>query len=143
MHVQAIVVVNRASGLSAKRCISSTATLKAQQVTSSVRTAASRSTALNVRAEISYVMIKPDGVQRGLVGSIISRFEAKGFQLKGLKMFRCPRELAEEHYSSLNTKPFFKDLVNYIISGPVVCIVRLTAERKLLCTHACALGPRI
>lgn len=118
--MQAAVFNCRASAMSSKRCIASTSTLKA--VSTSART--TRSTAVSVRAEISYVMIKPDGVQRGLVGSIISRFEAKGFQLKGLKMFQCPKELAEEHYSSLSEKPFFGALVNYIISGPVICMVR-------------------
>jgi nucleoside diphosphate kinase len=49
--------------------------------------------------ERTYVMIKPDGVQRGVVGNIISRFEAKGFVLKGLKLFQCPKALAEEHYT--------------------------------------------
>jgi nucleoside diphosphate kinase len=49
-------------------------------------------------AERTYIMIKPDGVQRGLVGEIISRFERKGFVLKGLKQFTCPQKLAEEHY---------------------------------------------
>jgi nucleoside diphosphate kinase len=68
--------------------------------------------------------VKPDGVQRGLVGEIIGRLERKGFTLKGLKMFVPPRELAEEHYKDLSSKPFFKDLVDYIISGPVVAMVR-------------------
>lgn len=76
-----------------------------------------------VRAEISYVMVKPDGVQRGLVGEIIGRFERKGFTLKGLKMFVPSRELAEEHYKDLSSKPFFGDLVSYIISGPVIAMV--------------------
>jgi len=73
--------------------------------------------------ERTYIMIKPDGVQRGLMGDIIGRFERKGFQCKGLKMFNCPKSLAEAHYSDLSAKPFFKDLVDYIISGPVVCMV--------------------
>lgn len=68
--------------------------------------------------------MKPDGVQRGLVGEIIGRLERKGFTLKGLKMFVPSRELAEEHYKDLSAKPFFKDLVEYIISGPVVAMVR-------------------
>ena len=68
-------------------------------------------------------MVKPDGVQRGLVGEIVSRFERKGFTVTGLKLFRAPRSLAEEHYKDLSSKPFFKDLVEYIISGPVVCMV--------------------
>ena len=50
--------------------------------------------------ERTYIMIKPDGVQRGLVGDIIGRFERKGFVLKGLKMFKCPQKLAEEHYKA-------------------------------------------
>jgi nucleoside-diphosphate kinase len=69
--------------------------------------------------------VKPDGVQRGLVGEIIGRFERKGFTLKGLRMFRPSRELAEEHYKDLSSKPFFKDLVDYITSGPVVAMVSL------------------
>lgn len=78
---------------------------------------------VSVRAEISYIMIKPDGVQRGLVGEIISRFEKKGFKLVGLKMFQCTKEIAEEHYKDLSSKPFFPALVEYILSGPVVCMV--------------------
>lgn len=68
-------------------------------------------------------MIKPDGVQRGLVGEVISRFERKGFYLKGLKLFQCPEDLAKEHYTDLSSKPFYPDLVKYICSGPVVCMV--------------------
>jgi nucleoside-diphosphate kinase len=78
---------------------------------------------LAVRAEISYVMVKPDGVQRGLVGDIISRFERKGFKLVGLKLFQTPNELAEEHYKDLSSKPFYGKLVEYIVSGPVVAMV--------------------
>ncbi|PIA25180.1 hypothetical protein AQUCO_12300014v1 [Aquilegia coerulea] len=70
----------------------------------------------------TYIMIKPDGVQRGLVGEIISRFEKKGFKLTGLKLFKCPKDLAEEHYKDLNAKPFFPKLTEYITSGPVVCM---------------------
>lgn len=82
-----------------------------------------RTTAVSPRAEISYIMIKPDGVQRGLVGEIISRFEKKGFKLIGLKMMQCTKEIAEEHYKDLSSKPFFPALVEYILSGPVVCMV--------------------
>ena len=67
--------------------------------------------------------IKPDGVQRGLVGEIIGRFERKGFKLTALKFFVPPRSLAEEHYKDLSAKPFFGDLVAYICSGPVVAMV--------------------
>jgi nucleoside-diphosphate kinase len=62
-------------------------------------------------------------LQRGLVGEIITRFERKGFQLKGLKLYQTPREVAEEHYKDLKSKPFYNDLVDYILSGPVVCMV--------------------
>lgn len=68
-------------------------------------------------------MIKPDGVQRGLIGTIITKFESKGFKLKGLKLYQCSKELAETHYQELKEKPFFKKLVDYIVSGPVVCMV--------------------
>ncbi|KAI8469322.1 MAG: nucleoside diphosphate kinase [Monoraphidium minutum] len=71
----------------------------------------------------SYVMVKPDGVQRGLVGEIIGRFERKGFKLRALKMYQTPKEVAEEHYKDLSSKPFYKDLVQYILSGPVVAMV--------------------
>ncbi|XP_020100480.1 nucleoside diphosphate kinase 2, chloroplastic [Ananas comosus] len=70
--------------------------------------------------EETYIMVKPDGVQRGLVGEIISRFEKKGFLLKGLKLFQCPKELAEEHYKDLKGKSFYPKLIDYITSGPVV-----------------------
>ncbi|XP_047330854.1 nucleoside diphosphate kinase 2, chloroplastic [Impatiens glandulifera] len=72
--------------------------------------------------EETYIMVKPDGVQRGLVGEIISRFEKKGFKLTGLKLFNCPKELAEEHYKDLKSKSFFPKLIDYITSGPVICM---------------------
>lgn len=68
-------------------------------------------------------MIKPDGVQRALIGEVISRFERKGFRLAALKMQIPSKELAEEHYKDLSSKPFFPDLISYITSGPVVCMV--------------------
>jgi len=73
--------------------------------------------------ERTYIMIKPDGVQRGLVGPIVSRFEQKGFYLKGLKLVFPTRELLEEHYKDLAGKPFFAGLVNYMLSGPVVAMI--------------------
>lgn len=73
--------------------------------------------------ERTYLMVKPDGVQRDLVGEIISRFEKKGFKIVGLKMLRISRELAEKHYGEHVGKPFFEPLVAYIISGPVVAMV--------------------
>ncbi|OPX84468.1 MAG: Nucleoside diphosphate kinase [Pelotomaculum sp. PtaB.Bin104] len=73
--------------------------------------------------ERTYLMVKPDGVQRNLAGEIISRFEKKGFKIIGLKMFRLPRGLAEKHYGEHVGKPFFTALVDYITSGPVVAMV--------------------
>ncbi|KAK8511380.1 hypothetical protein V6N13_013791 [Hibiscus sabdariffa] len=78
---------------------------------------------LSEQVDQTYIMVKPDGVQRGLVGEIISRFERKGFKLTGLKLFQCPKELAEEHYKDLKGKPFYPTLIDYITSGPVVCMV--------------------
>uniref|UniRef100_A0A7S3VMB5 Nucleoside diphosphate kinase n=2 Tax=Eukaryota TaxID=2759 RepID=A0A7S3VMB5_DUNTE len=74
-------------------------------------------------SERSYIMIKPDGVQRNLVGEIISRFERKGFKLVGLKMVTVDKGQAERHYADLSSKPFFGSLVEYICSGPVVAMV--------------------
>ncbi|KAM7508859.1 hypothetical protein LguiA_019312 [Lonicera macranthoides] len=73
--------------------------------------------------EQTFLMIKPDGVQRGLVGEVIGRFEKKGFYLKGLKLVNVERSLAEQHYGEHASKPFFPALVEYIISGPVVAMV--------------------
>ena len=73
--------------------------------------------------EQTYIMIKPDGVQRGLVGTIIQRFEQKGFFLRGMKMMQTEKAHAEKHYADLSSKPFFGDLVDYMCSGPVVCMV--------------------
>eukprot|EP00331_Platyophrya_macrostoma_P015917 CAMPEP_0176475106 /NCGR_PEP_ID=MMETSP0127-20121128/43416_1 /TAXON_ID=938130 /ORGANISM="Platyophrya macrostoma, Strain WH" /LENGTH=145 /DNA_ID=CAMNT_0017870653 /DNA_START=57 /DNA_END=494 /DNA_ORIENTATION=+ len=68
-------------------------------------------------------MVKPDGVQRGLVGEILSRFEKRGYKLCALKFTTPTKELLEEHYADLKEKPFFKGLIEYMLSGPVVAIV--------------------
>ena len=70
----------------------------------------------------TYIMIKPDGVQRGLVGEIIGRFERKGFKLVGLKLFTPPRSQLETHYADLSSRGFFAGLIDYMSSGPVVCM---------------------
>lgn len=67
--------------------------------------------------------LQPDGVQRGLVGEVIKRFEQRGYKLVGLKMMNVERSLAENHYADLSSKPFFAGLVDYICSGPVVAMV--------------------
>lgn len=68
-------------------------------------------------------MIKPDGVQRGLVGKIIARFEEKGFKLVGLKLAQPTKEQFEVHYSDLKEKPFFPGLLSYMMLGPVCQMV--------------------
>merc|ERR1712063_213084 len=81
------------------------------------------STARLMASERTFLAIKPDGVQRNLVGEIIARFERKGFQLVGLKMISVPKELAEEHYAEHKGRPFFQGLIDFITSGPVVAMV--------------------
>lgn len=73
--------------------------------------------------ERTFVMIKPDGVQRGLVGEVISRIEKKGLKIVAMKMLWIEEDLAREHYTEHSEKPFFQALVDYITSGPVVAMV--------------------
>ena len=73
--------------------------------------------------ERTFIMIKPDGVQRHLTGDIIHRFESKGFTLVGLKMMQVPTELAEKHYAVHKERPFFKGLIDFITSAPVLAMV--------------------
>jgi nucleoside-diphosphate kinase len=73
--------------------------------------------------EKTLILIKPDGVRRGLIGEIISRFEKKGFKIKALKMLWFTRERAEEFYSVHRGKPFFELLIKFMTSGPVVAMV--------------------
>merc|ERR1712045_23922 len=73
--------------------------------------------------ERSFIMIKPDGVHRGLVGEIIKRFEAKGFKLVAMKFMTASKEHLPTHYEDLAKKPFFPGLVEYMASGRVVPMV--------------------
>lgn len=73
--------------------------------------------------ERTFLMIKPDAVQRGLIGVIIAKLEAKGFKLVGLKLIQVDRALAEEHYVEHKGKGFFEPTVGYIMSSPVVAMV--------------------
>ncbi|CAI5740782.1 unnamed protein product [Hyaloperonospora brassicae] len=73
--------------------------------------------------ERTYIMIKPDGVQRHLVGEIIKRFETKGYKLVALKLARPAVEHLEAHYADLAGRPFFPALIKYMSSGPVTCMV--------------------
>ena len=72
--------------------------------------------------ETTYVMIKPDGVQRGLIGEIIGRFEQKGLKLVGLKSIVPSEETARSHYAVHSERPFFPGLIKFVTSGPVVCM---------------------
>ncbi|XP_075025726.1 nucleoside diphosphate kinase A-like isoform X1 [Calonectris borealis] len=74
-------------------------------------------------SERTFIAIKPDGVQRGLVGEIIKRFEQKGFKLVAMKLIHASEDLLREHYIDLKDRPFYDGLVQYMHSGPVVAMV--------------------
>lgn len=73
--------------------------------------------------ERTLILVKPDGVQRGLIGQVISRFENRGLKLIGMKFIQMSEELAKRHYAIHEGKPFYEKLVDYITSGPVVAMV--------------------
>jgi nucleoside-diphosphate kinase len=83
--------------------------------------------------ETTFLFVKPDGVQRHLVGRILSRLEARGLQIVALRMRTLPRELAETHYGEHAQRPFFPRLIEYVTSGPVV----LMAVRGLRAVEVC------
>ena len=72
--------------------------------------------------EHTYIMVKPDGVRRKLVGEVISRFEAKGLVIERMKMLTVSEEIAERHYAEHEGKPFYTSLIEFITSGPVVAM---------------------
>jgi nucleoside-diphosphate kinase len=93
--------------------------------------------------ERTFVMVKPDGVQRGLIGEIVGRLEDRGLKLVAGKFMRIDDELAHEHYAEHEDKPFFDDLVNFITSGPVFAMVwegqdATRQVRKLMGATDCA-----
>ncbi|HEV3385111.1 MAG TPA: nucleoside-diphosphate kinase [Gemmata sp.] len=69
------------------------------------------------------ILLKPDAVQRRLVGEIIGRFEKKGLRLLALKLLKCSRDLAEKHYAVHKGKPFYESLLSFLISGPTIAMV--------------------
>ena len=73
--------------------------------------------------ERTFLAIKPDAVQRGIIGKIVSRLEEKGFKLVGMKFMLVSNELAKKHYGEHEGKPFFNGLVSFITSGPIVAMV--------------------
>ena len=72
--------------------------------------------------ETTLVLVKPDGVRRALAGEIIGRLERRGFELRGARLLKIPRALAQEHYAEHKQRPFFGDLVTFITSGPVLAL---------------------
>lgn len=74
-------------------------------------------------SEKAFVMIKPDGVERGLIGEIVSRFEKKGLRIIRAELKSITPVIAQTHYAHLKSKPFFDELVDYITSGPVFAII--------------------
>ncbi len=71
----------------------------------------------------TFIMVKPDGVRRRLVGEVIKRIEAKGYEIREMKLFTIDESLAHKHYAEHTEKPFFGELVSFITSGPVVAMV--------------------
>lgn len=80
--------------------------------------------------ESTLLIVKPDGVRRGLVGEVLRRVEAKGLAIDELKLFTIERTVAEEHYGEHRDKPFFDELVGFITSGPVV-VGKLSGESAI------------
>jgi nucleoside-diphosphate kinase len=78
---------------------------------------------MEVKVERSLVLVKPDGVQRGLVGEVISRLERRGLRLVAAKFLQVPAELAETHYAIHKGKPFYAGLISYITASPVMAMV--------------------
>jgi nucleoside-diphosphate kinase len=90
--------------------------------------------------------VKPDGVQRGLIGEIVARFERKGMRLAAMKLLRMDTEMARRHYAEHVDKPFFAELVGFITSGPLVALVlqapgAVAAVREMMGATAPAESP--
>jgi nucleoside-diphosphate kinase len=73
-------------------------------------------------SETTLVLVKPDGVRRGLAGEVVSRLERRGYDLRGARLLKIPRTLAAEHYAEHKGKPFYAELVSFITSGPVLAL---------------------
>lgn len=81
-------------------------------------------------SERTLILVKPDGVERGLIGQILSRFESKGYTIEKLKMLQPTKELLAQHYAEHEGKSFYQPLVDFMVSGPVVAAV-LSGERVI------------
>lgn len=84
--------------------------------------------------EKTLILLKPDAVVKGVCGQIIDRFEKRGFKIIALKMLQLSRELAETHYQDHRNKPFFQELVTFIISGPLIAMV-ISGENSIKATR--------
>ncbi|AIF51590.1 nucleoside-diphosphate kinase [Pelosinus sp. UFO1] len=84
--------------------------------------------------EKTLILLKPDAVVKGVCGQIIDRFEKRGFKIIGLKMLQLSKELAETHYQDHRNKPFFQELVTFIISGPLIAMV-ISGEKSIKATR--------
>lgn len=89
--------------------------------------------------ESTLLIVKPDGVRRGLVGEVLRRVENKGLSIDEMRLFTIPRETAEEHYGEHAGKPFYGELVDFITSGPVV-VAKITGEDAITCWRT-MMGP--
>ena len=89
--------------------------------------------------ESTLLIVKPDGVRRGLVGDVLRRVENKGLRIDEMRLFTIPRETAEEHYGEHRDKPFFGELVEFITGGPVV-VAKISGEDAITCWRA-LMGP--
>lgn len=89
--------------------------------------------------ESTLLIVKPDGVRRGLVGEVLGRVEDKGLTIEEMKLITIPREVAEEHYRDHREKPFFGELVDFITGGPVV-LAKITGESAVACWRT-LMGP--
>lgn len=89
--------------------------------------------------ESTLLIVKPDGVRRGLVGEVLLRIERKGLTIDAMDLRVIPRRVAEEHYGEHRDKPFFGELVSFIIGGPVV-VARITGEDAITCWRT-LMGP--
>jgi nucleoside-diphosphate kinase len=89
--------------------------------------------------ESTLLIVKPDGVRRGLVGEVLRRVEAKGLTIDDMRLCTIPRETAERHYGEHRDKPFFRELVDFITGGPVV-VAKVSGESAITCWRA-LMGP--
>jgi nucleoside-diphosphate kinase len=89
--------------------------------------------------ESTLLIVKPDGVRRGLVGEVLRRVEQKGLMIDEMRLFTIPRETAQEHYAEHTERPFFGELVDFITGGPVV-VAKITGENAITCWRT-LMGP--